>query len=138
MSIELTIVAADGADLYAQLRTMIEAFGKVQGPLTTADVAAVAEEVDTPTNGKARRGRPAKAKSVLDEDEGEADEAPPTPKEKPITKDALLKMLNDYMDAHSEPETAALLKKYGKASKVSQVDPERYAAVYAAAKAAME
>jgi hypothetical protein len=67
----------------------------------------------------------AKESSLLDDD----DAAPP---EKEISLDMLKKVLVAHISKHTEKVTLALMKKIGKADKISKLDPKHYAAVYQA------
>lgn len=126
MTIKLEIVAGNAAELRNRLHDLLGTLTVQHEP--QPEEVSVAEEA----NGKKPRGRPAKAKSTVLDDAPEEAEA-----EEVVTKEMMLKVLTDYMDANGEAATAALLKKHGKAAKVSLVAEKHYAAVRNAALAAM-
>lgn len=73
----------------------------------------------------------AKSPSMFDDEEEKADEEKAAaPKKKPPTLDELKKALVAHVGKHTEKVTLQLMKKVGKADKISKLDPKYYAAVF--------
>lgn len=137
--IELKFTGQSPRDIVNQLREFIAEMGVVSPE--SAEAAAEAAAAAAAANGGKKastKGATVKAAKAAKESGKESllDVEEAATEEPPLTRAAVLAALTAHMDATSEVETAALLKKYGKAAKLSGVDEKHYRAVYDAAVAA--
>jgi hypothetical protein len=127
MTLTLTITAEHSADLWAQLQAL-SVLGTVKNePAPKLSVVENAPPAAAPSAPQAVPSVAAPA-SVLDA---------PTPRTRSrvVTEKDVRERLQTYMDTHGEPATVALLKQYGDADRLSKVNKDKWAALYAAAAA---
>jgi hypothetical protein len=159
--IKVEITAVSRVDLLKQVEDLFNAIMPANagaavpasaggnGKAKPAETETVQEAGETSAAAPRGRGRPPKAAAVAARKEPETVpeaeslfDPPPEPEAEKVPvkigKPDLLKVLTKYVDAFGEPATVSLLAEHGSgATKVSMLDAKDYAAVHAAALAAL-
>jgi hypothetical protein len=118
-----TVLAAEPAAAAAAAPAKAKTAAAAKAAATAAAINGTGGVLDN--KPAAAAAAPAKESSLLDDDEA-------APEEKPVTLDVLKKALVQHISRHTEKVTSALMKKIGKADKISKLDPKHYNALYQA------